>query len=200
MPNGTLSEVGKRYFPPVRLVLNLAVLSRLGHLALLRGRQLRGIAYFAPIETLAKVPFTGGPRNIPLFLAVQLSVAALAQRFEAIPQIPVVLSVRHLLFLIGAELRCVALPRSDQAGLEIADTRCLCDLSAFLVAEPVHVAFTHVIHAVLQVSIAVSTRNLVLLFGIQFFSIAIGKSLETILKIAILIGESHLLQFLYTQG
>jgi hypothetical protein len=39
-----------------------------------------------------------------------------------------------------------------------------------------------------------------LLFGNQFSSIAIGKSLETILKIAILIGESQLLQLLYTQG
>jgi hypothetical protein len=90
---------------PMRSVLNLAVFSRIGNIALLYGRQSCEIAYFGSIEALTKVPVKGGPRNIPLFLAAQLSVVALAQCFQAILQIPVVIGVRHFLLLIGAELR-----------------------------------------------------------------------------------------------
>lgn len=86
-----------RFFT-IRSVLKLVVVSRIGHLGLLRGRQTHGIAHFGSIEAHAKVTVAGFPRDVLLFLAAQLSVVALAQRFQTILQVAVVISVRHRLF------------------------------------------------------------------------------------------------------
>jgi hypothetical protein len=73
------------------------------------------------IKALPKVTVLGHPRDILLLLTAQLRVVAFTQPFQTTLQIAVMVGGHYLLFLIGGELRGVALACSVQASLEVSD-------------------------------------------------------------------------------
>ena len=104
-----------------------------------------------------------------------------------------------LLFLVGAQLHLVAIARSFEAGLKIAETRRLGNLFPLVSVQPAQVTFADPFDAILQVSIVVCAHNLVLLFGIQLLCVTVEGSVETIQQIAVLGDTSNRLPLLRIQ-